>query len=329
MNYLSKKSLIIGFILSNLEKFSNIEDCQLSDTYENFKIEKNFYKYSENRNCYRVILLLDKKGNRYIARDLCFKFKNMKYKQIMNEISLLKTLHSAADKINEGSSISFPQVIKIIEERNRLVFIRNYFAGDNIRSYSPNEKIKFIELILKDLKKYSDNLTYDRDNIPIRTAAYINIIFPIVSFIFFLKEPRMIFRIINFIIQFYRYRLYLNRYKFNYIFANRDLHQDNIIIRDKKIMLIDSEISLFAEPETDLAIALKYYYKDFKNKLSENFLKKVLKDDISRRRFLSLTIFYTFMTLIIEKKNTTNYRESINYLDFIEKRLVKKRGLEI
>lgn len=157
------------------------------------------------------------------------------------------------------------------------------------------------------------------DNLSRRSPKFLMWSFPFHFLAAVVKDIKNIRQYLRFFVLFYK----LNPdFAQELVFTHRDLHPGNIIINGNQIAIIDFEIAALAEPETDLAIAVKFYAKKIGPDLTKKLIFDFAPDKKSRRTFLRLTIFYTLQLLAIEDSKRELYKDAQSYLTILEKDII-------
>jgi hypothetical protein len=102
--------------------------------------------------------------------------------------------------------------------------------------------------------------------------------------------------------------------KKRYILSHRDLHSHNILVKSKTIYIIDAEVSVLAEAETDIAIIARYYFKEIGLKNVILLIQSRLQTEKQKKNFIRLTIFFAIQILAREPENDKYYQEALEYL---------------
>lgn len=315
-------NLIEGFLYKNNAKgpvFGNyvfIKDLRKSKdkTHHNIGLYKNI-----------------RTGKKNVIRTLDYKLKSTEYFQIVNEAKVLKLLNRLS-KQKKNIFINFPNLIKFEDKRGRLVLIREYKKGLTINKLKNKKQIlEVLNKCLVSLQNLSDkNLVYNK-TFSQRTPLMIFTAFPLYILQAAIKNPNKIRLIFRLSAAFYKSFLYPNSFKPVMVLSHRDLHQDNILISNNTISIIDNEIMLLAERETDLAFVARYYLDTLGLSGTLDLLDSQLYTQQEIDRFIRLAIFYSIQLLTTVSSNHPFYNLTLIFLDtFIDNIypvLISKRNL--
>jgi thiamine kinase-like enzyme len=273
---------------------------------------KSFDKYSDKQFSNSIGLYRDKQtNNKVIIRRFCYRFKNLKLEQIINEYNIMKFLEklSMTEKVNY--QIIFPRLIKFTNINHEATLIREYLNGTQLKNKNNNTKVKIISMILNNFFLLSKQISKkDRKRLPIRSMSYIFLSFPIALIRSSIKNPNSIFYYFKLSIIFYFQFLDI-KHKPNYVLAHRDLHSGNILIYKNMIQILDSEITVLAEEDTDIAIISRYYIDEIDQNSLIKFITSYLKD---KKSFIRLAIFYSFQLIANESSKSYDYKQARKYL---------------
>lgn len=291
------------FKLSNIvEEYSFLE---LYDSYwdKKFSSHNGLYKNSE--------------GKKVVIKSLSSRFKNLKYKQISNEIAALQLLNKL---IYKSSGIKIPHVIQHNRDFNKIIEVREYIEGVPLKEFNGIIVMDAVKKCIRFLKELSVSINQsDIDNLPRRSARFLAWTLPFYFLCSTIIDPKKIRQYFRLCTLFYKLNSFSGQ---KYVFAHRDLHSGNIIINGSELSIIDFEVSALAEPETDLAIAAMRYSGELGADLIIKLINDLTEEGSSRKNFFRLTIFYAMQVLTIESTNRKFYKETQDYLTMLEKNII-------
>jgi peptidoglycan/xylan/chitin deacetylase (PgdA/CDA1 family) len=326
--YLTTHNYIIGRINTIREGFypkEIIEDINTKD----FRLIKNMNAFADKGKNNSVNVYTGSKKEKYVMKSLSFRFKNLKYQQMINEASLLELL----DKLNKNgtSDISFPKLISLEKKHNRMTLIREYLKGKRLSDFSPSVKINVLNRCILLLKKLSFKLSKEEQRaLPKRNKILLFIMFHF-YFVHLLltKKTKLNYKKI--------FSVYVKHFltssvfkKSIYILSHRDLDIHNILVDKNIINIIDPEVMTLAEPETDLAIVSRLY----SDKVTKGQLLKLITDNVHDiPQFIRLSLFYTLQLLSQENKEDEYFIQAEKYIpllfDFIIPNLVTDKKINL
>lgn len=245
----------------------------------------------------------------------------MKYEHLVHEINVSKLLFKLGEN-TKGHLVRFPKIISSKITKKLLFFEKEYVEGQTLSSLYTEDKIKIIKNCLdfmKDLSGKLDNATLPK--LPKRRHLFIALSSPYYFIKSIAKDSGNIKLYLYFAYLFF-IKYVLPRKVHDYILAHRDLHDRNIIVTSEGMsVIIDPEICVLSEKETDLAIVARVYSGSIPNTMLTAFINEFLKNDQEKNTFLGLTIFYAMQTLALTDKKSPDYIEAKNYLKFFFKEI--------
>lgn len=311
IHFLSVKYFLLGKLFSFLETFilENINSShgQIED-YKQIKSIKFDAKNLASVGIYQ-------KGNKFVLiKSLKYKLKNLKYQHLIHEAAVYK-LFADILTTNTEIKIQFPKLYRIIDRYNTLSLIIGYVKGDPLEIKPNSFKLQIIKIVLNNLKSISQkNNQILSQTLPHRNFFHITFF----SFFYFLlvtfKDLKNSKQYINLSLIFLQNLHSLNILKNNFIIAHKDLHSKNILVDEKSITILDPEVAVFSYPETDIAHITRYYADELADKEILELLNDSLKNVTEKKRFIALTIYYSFQIMAIAKKHSYEYQEAKNYL---------------
>jgi thiamine kinase-like enzyme len=306
---LSQKNLFAGIFFSILEKYSGYSANKYIKVSKSTLV-KDLDNKRDTRFHHSIRVIKGKDKQLYVEKHLVFKYKNMKYLQFLNEIIMLDILTTYGNNL----TISFPRLRSSRIERNSISMKLDFIKGKELdKKTSRNELITIIKNIAESYESLTRRLPMRViKTLPKRTFAETITSYPIYLFVALVKDPKNISLYLDLSINYYLhvFEQISSEKKITYILAHRDLHGNNIIIKNKKIHILDNEISCLAEKYTDLAIMSRYYG-------FTQLLNYSLANNFEMKSFLRLSIYYTVQAIAFESKDNEFYEETKLYLYFL------------
>lgn len=324
-HFLTNKRVIKGKFYNYLELlFFKMKKRSFSNL-KNYKYIKSFNKYSDNKFSNNVSLYKDLSQKMVVIRRFYYFFKNLKYEQILNEYNMMRLLEHIKTRQENEYQISFPRMISFTDINNEIMMVREYLEGNQLRNKERSIKIKSIKVILNHFLLLTEKISKEEKKIlPTRTAWYTFSSFPIALFRATIKNPYNILLYLKLFIIFYFQFLGSHR-KQHYVLAHRDLHSNNILIKGHKIQILDSEIMVLAEQETDIAIISRCYSDEVNQETISNLIATHIND---KKRFMRLSIYYAIQLLANEPKKSNDYKQTYSYLRNVFPKITSKLFFE-
>ncbi len=288
---------------------------EIPDTYQlikKLKSKKNSFEQSP-------ALFLDKSGKKVVIRQIPNDTHTLSFMQVNNEANILKMLSKNSPLHTSGYKISFPKLIRFGKEKDRIFLIREYVEGKPVRALSTEEQKKVLLSVLDAFRYINSSISQsDRKLLGIRKFYTFILTFPIYVFLTILKNPSLVMISLRLTFK-YIYMTYSSLFeKKEYVVSHRDLHSKNIIVKDKTISIIDSEIMVRAERFTDLAYILRFWFSLLKKKDLEDIISLQVRSDKDKQNLLRLAIFYSFQLLAMVSSNHNEYRKTKNFLYYLD-----------
>ncbi len=251
----------------------------------------------------------DRVFGKYVSKKIFYSFKNSSYYRLLNEHSTLLLLNRLLARKN----VLVPKVYSLKKGNNSLELRTQYIHGKKLTNVNNSIKIKSVTACIKELRKASGNNDSNlRDEIPSRSKIVILLTLPFYFLTSIFKEP-INFKINAFLLVTFLKYLPSFLKRSDLVLTHKDLDPENILISKNKLVILDTEICILAEEETEIAMVARYY----SNYLDENelmsLISQFIKNDIQKGKFIALTIYYSIQMLAIEKRNTHFYNVANNY----------------
>lgn len=315
-NLLRNIDLVVGRVNSVFENNFGASQGVKQRRYGKYKLIKSFDKFSDQKFSNHVGLYKDPLGKKVIIRRFNYRFKNLKYFQILSEVNLLKLLNSVRNKQN----IHFPKLIQLDQKKGEINLVREYFKGKRLNNFDSHTKVKILKRCMDLLGTYSEELLKKTDfQLPKRSPLEMMLFTPFYFLKSVLKDKANFKLYVKLVLIFYKSCFSLNLFNGKYVIAHRDLHSDNILINGKKIQILDPEVAMLAEEDTDLAIIARYYLSELEEQDYMELIKSRVKDKSS---FLRTTIFYSFRLLDNESIEDKYFLEAKDYLKTLSSKIL-------
>jgi hypothetical protein len=260
---------------------------------------------------------IDQNNNKVVIRFLTTIIPCLALFQIQNEKKMLQLLSGISKR--KKLNINFPKLISFSHQKHSYTLTREYVEGNTLTQFSAKYKLRILMSCLMELKKISAILLpSEKKQLIQKNPVQMILEMPIYTIIALIKNPREIFNILYLYFKYMTYQTVPGLIHPEYKLCYRDLHSGNIIIHQNNITLIDSEICVMGEAETDLAIISIYYIREIGPKLLLTFFSESLKTNSERINFLRASIYYTIQLLAIQKKFVTFYVEARENLSVIK-----------
>ncbi len=264
---------------------------------------------------HRTRLYMNDAKEKVIIRQIPYQGKTLEYIQTYNVwriLSMLKKIH----KIRvQQYTINFPKVIGFHTSANELSLLSEYREGKMLTTQPTKTQISVLSACLKGLtilnKKLSDD---DKKILAVRKSNSMAYTFPLYALLAFIKKPSLAHAIFTNSIEFYKLIFSSLFIKKEYVVSHRDLHEKNILIDKKNISILDSEIMVLAEKNTDLAYIARFWY----GKIGIEGIKVLIKErkltNRDKEAFIRLSIYYTIQLLAMVSLRHEQYARSERYL---------------
>ncbi len=331
-HFLTTKYFIKGKLFNLLEKIiPGNNDDQKIDFGSNYKLIK-WVRSQEGADLTSVGFFI-KNEKKVVIKVVRYKYKNLLYEQLINEKNMLSLMSDLSRKIKSGKiNLVFPKVYGLISMPNQLALVTQFLSADSLKSKSSVRKIEILEQILSSFRKMSDLIDEDMLNkLPKRSCIQLLILFPIYLLKVIFADFKNIRIYLSLFFIFYKNYLRISNFNMKYILAHKDLHSENILINKNKVIIIDPEICVLADPNTDIAHIARYFSKELTDAEINNLLQVLLKSDNDKKNFLSLSIYYSLQMMAIRSKTDPDYEEArsylINHFYKIKENLIKNEKL--
>lgn len=320
--YIMKNTIItlIGSVKGNIFNFVDIclpfsreDQTGYLPDYRVTKMARN-----QSRNGRKCGVYISSDGKTVFLKRLSYKRKNIEYYKIMNEANILETFENWRYTGNGGFDVSFPKIKKIVRKNGELIIVQELIEGVDLKSASIETKKSVIKNCLYAMKDLSLKIGCGA-RLGIRKVApiFFLITFPFYWMKMIFRDPVRYSLHVKILSIFFR-QIFSSWIFFpNYIFAHKDLHSENVMVREKSIAILDLELCAFADEMTDLAIIAMHYQKEIGLENIMEILTEFIKNDIQKKKFLALTSYYSVLTLATCKKEESDYLKAEEYLQVL------------
>lgn len=318
--FLSKRRLLTGILFTFLE--NTFKKAKQVDhfNYKNAKVIRRIKSYPSNWNNSTNIIFQVKDGEKVLVKNLHYRFKNLAYRQLLNEAGMFKLLNKVKLKKCGPYSFQFPKIYEILVCENNIIFARQYQTGNKLSEHSKHDKVKLINQLLIFFCKLYDDINIECiKHLPKRGYLYVVLTFPYYvasALLKNLKQRELIWSLSKIFIKNLGNLELFNR---KLLLAHRDLHSKNIIIQNNNVFIIDPEISVLAEELTDLAITARAYFDELGPDHISKLLSLRIKNKKQLENFTRLTTYYTTQILATYEPNSSDYITATKYAKFILK----------
>lgn len=320
-DFLSNKNYLKGVFLNYLERL-------FGDRKYQWKFESG-YKLIKKIKTQKTIeddsvgIYETKDQKKVLVKSLSYKYKNLAYLQLNHEAKMLLLLGTLAKKL-KSKKIGFPGLLSVVKNKGTLHIVSEYIDGKTLKNEkSPSKKMSSINSILDFFDLISDTLTEEEQSyLPKRYSVQNAFSYPVYLVAAVYKDIADVKRLARLTVKYYHHYFEGVSVHRKYIISHRDLDPENILIRDKFLRIIDPEITVLADPVTDLATMCRYFIDEVGIKDIEKLLSRRLRFREDKSKFIELTIFYTVQMLSTGEKNSYYYLQAKNYLKLLEKNIL-------
>ena len=309
MSYITKTKLLQGFAIQKIGFFASKKQF-LEPKFKNYSLIKHLGEKTHIKPL--IGLYADNVNKQVVIKQWNYMLKTVTYYQLLHEMNVLKFLNAAANQF-VNKNIFFPKFIEQIRYKNRVGYVAEYISGKPLTDFPTNFKIEIANSCLEYLVDLSASIktSYLKNFPKVRPIQNI-LVFPFFWLIVVIKDIKNVGYYLKFLWAFYK--LYLNKgITSSLVINHRDLHSDNVIISKNKTYILDTEVMVLAEKETDLALVAKAFYKQLGNKINQ-LLKIKFAQGYSVDKFIALSIFYSLQIMAISSHNSQEYKEATEYM---------------
>lgn len=324
-HFLTIESFVFGKINTLLSNYFSGKNHFVSKIPAKYKFIRKTQAINFRSNS-MVGVYLNKKKEKVVIKQYAYKLKDLDYKYLVNEASVLKLFNTIKLIPNNKVKIRFPNLIEVCSDKHNIMLVTEFVSGVALSNLSSQQIVKHIILVIKYFRSLSQILPKNEFNaLPKRSPYLMLLTFPFYLLRTFIKEPYHIRNYFYCVYYFYKYSKYavLNN-KFGV--AHRDLYPDNIII-DKKsgdITIIDPECLVVSDELYDLA-SLARLYSRFLTPIDIIIIINALELDYrEKQKLICLMISGCMIKIATEKKATRDYNDAISGLQTVINNLIPK-----
>ncbi len=304
--FLTTDNFLRGKMFSLLER---LHPMRIASIKTNFGKGKWIKK--QNKENLTSVGIFRQHTKKVIVKHVSCRFKNLIVRQLLNEASMLTLFGKLTSSIQR--KVAFPRVFEYVANNNEAYLVSEYVQGKLLSTASNKKKIEVLTEIQLALREMTENIdTKTRSKLPKRNFSIILPLFWFYLLKLFVRNASI--PQATTLIRLFLENILLSLFsKRDLVLSHKDLHDANIIL-GKKIFVIDPEVSVLADPMTDMAHIARYYAKSMTADEIETLLEKLDVTKIGRMRFLALTIFYSIQMMAIREENDPDYVEAYEYL---------------
>lgn len=263
------------------------------------------------------------RGAKVFIKHLSYKRKLIDYYHLLNEAHILRILNEIS-LINLGKyKIGFPGLINFSDESGNACLITEFVAGEKLGNLDQSTKLEIIRECLLAYRQIFKNFKKETiGKLPRRSPMLMLFSFLLYVMVALLRNPKNILKYARLCFFYYKFAFVSDLMHPKYVLAHKDLHSKNVIVNNNRVTILDHEISVLSEEETDLAIVVRMYLKELGSEKILELIKSFLVTKRQMRNFLKLSIFYSVQLLAIKSHGSSDYIESDKCTDFLLEKMV-------
>jgi serine/threonine protein kinase len=247
-------------------------------------------------------------GTQVIIKYLNYLWQNSAYYQLLNEVKVTRLLESVK------SSLRYPHIYQVIQNPNIIYLIREYIPGEPIRNSTSEMAKKIIDDVLAELRRVNSGLSITQKYVlSKRSPIQIILTLPIYFIMALIRNMSMIHIYRKLIVVFYQHYSFTKLFQPIYTLAHRDLTPDNILVCQKKIAVIDTEVCMLAEIESDVVVAVREFYSKIGLDGIRELISKYIIHDQQKRNFIGLSSYYLLQSFATMDMTDDGYRRDSDY----------------
>ena len=217
-------------------------------------------------NSYILGIYRNSKGSKAIFKMKDARIKDLHYYSLKNEIAIYDILNKATSRFSSSTpkkfhGICFPNKIAVKDTQDILGILIEYIEGKRVSELSPRKKVEIYFDIIEFLGYIDNHLTdKERGRISRRGPVHYLILFPFLAIKAILTYPRSAIFVLSGI-PFFLAAIFVMLRDRKIALIHRDIHFENILISNKKLVLIDLEQCVLTDPFYEAVTTLRYYWK--------------------------------------------------------------------
>lgn len=243
------------------------------------------------RKSYQLAIYRKSEGIRAIFKMRSARFKDYNYYSLKNEIILYKVLNSVIERLGDCmpqrfKNLCIPKIAHVINDNKRLGVLLEYLEGTTAQSFTVQKKIEIYLKMVDFLRFLGNNLSeYQVKLISKRSPIDFIFLYPLLVISAIFNYPKSAIHILLGVPVFLASIPYMIK-DAKLSLVHRDLHFNNIVVSNEKLVLIDLQECVFSDPLYEVTTALKHSWK--RDEFHTLLLREINRVGNSRRNFKSL-----------------------------------------
>ncbi len=263
-----------------------------------------------------VSISRNKSGGKIIIKKSGPSARNSFYRHLQYEAEFFRVLNTF-QKNRKNIDVYVPKIYSLSKRDNNLKMIIQFIEGRTLKETDEEQKLFFLEKCLIHMRRASKILNKnDLKTLPTREMPFFVLPFPI--YVFFVAAKLRDIKLLNLLPLFYRNYL-MSKSANSLCIAHRDLHSDNVLLKRGNIYMIDFEIAVLSDEETDVAIIPILYHQEISFNKIMLLVKKFTKNNNQARRIYALTVFYMVQLLALQKRDSRYFNNAYRFLKIFTK----------
>ena len=285
-----------------------------------------YIKKQANWHGYTVGIYQTEDQGEVVIKTLGFQVRNLAFSHMLNEISMLEVTNSLQEKAAWiANKVRSPRLIKVVREAGQISLVMEFIEGDTLQTSEIATRFEAISRVIEALRLSADLINRDVvKKIPIRKRLPMGLYFWFYAVFAFLRHPKKAPLLLKMTGKFYLdfFKGILSN-KPVYVFAHKDLHSRNVIIgRNDAVTILDVQVSVFAEPVTDVAVVALRHYGEVGDRDLVSFLNRALKTDDEKMDFQRLAIYYAFSVFAFSSRTSIKNKLVLDFLEGLDKKIL-------
>lgn len=313
--FLTLTSCFQGIFLNGIESIfvAQYREPSIPETYRLIR----WIKQQGGDNVASVGLFEDQSGERVILKHLQYRWKNLAYRQILNEASLLELFAGWSYLAKSGRTVSFPTLCEVKDFSGELILVKKFEEGEMLDVMLSERQAVVVADCLDALRSLTSS-----NQLPIgeRTAWEIGLSFPLYWLRVFWKTPKHARFMVSLFVAFYRH--WLGTLGRVVVVTHGDLYAKNILVNDQRVFILDLESMVLCPRETELALVTRFNHQHWGDVLVRQMLTTDLDTEVAKQSYAALSIYYAVQIMVTDRTTGPYYEEALNYLTQYKERLV-------